>query len=276
MQQLLRFLQKNHVFLIFLFLLTAALILTIQSHQYHRTKFINSANALSGNLFEGANNVQEYFNLKENNRKLAEENSRLRQQLQFIDSLSLQTVPSYTSDSLFKADYRFKPAKVINNNYALLNNYLTLNVGTKQGVKKEMGVISPHGIVGIVYQVSDNYASVMSILNARSSINARLKKSNHFGSLVWNRKSPNVVQLIDIPRVAPVEVGDTIVTGGKSAIFPDGIEIGVVREITQKEHSNYYEVDIQLFTDMTNLGYVYVIENKNKAEIKLIEAPQDE
>jgi len=139
-----------------------------------------------------------------------------------------------------------------------------------------MGVASPEGIVGIVNRVSEGYATVLSILNSHSSINARLKKSNHFGSLVWNRKSPQVVQLIDIPRVAPVEVGDTIVTGGKSAIFPDGINIGVIREVTLNEHSNYFVLDVQLFTDMTNLGYVYVIENLNKEEIKALEAKQDE
>lgn len=275
MHQLIRFLQKNSVFLFFLFLLTLALLLTIQTHQYHKTKFINSANALSGNFFEAINHIQEYIHLKDDNHKLAEENSRLRLILMAADTTSVSGLPA-ASDSLIGSRYRFIPAKVINNNYALINNYLTLNVGLNQGIQKDMGVISPQGIVGIINQVSDNYATVLSVLNSRSSINARLKKSNHFGSLVWNRKSPNVVQLIDIPRLAPVEVGDTVVTGGKSAIFPDGIEIGIVREITQKEHSNYYEVDIHLFTDMTNLGYVYVIENKNKAEIKSIEALRDE
>lgn len=276
MQQLIRFLQKHHIFLVYLFLLAVAVMLTLQSHLYHKSQFINSANALTGNLYKSVNNFKEYLYLKEDNRRLAEENSRLRNLLLAGNSLAADSLQFFEADSTLQAAYKFIPAKVINNNYALNNNYLVLNAGKKAGVRQEMGVASPEGIVGIVNRVSEGYATVLSILNSHSSINARLKKSNHFGSLVWNRKSPQVVQLIDIPRVAPVEVGDTIVTGGKSAIFPDGINIGVIREVTLNEHSNYFVLDVQLFTDMTNLGYVYVIENLNKEEIKALEAKQDE
>jgi rod shape-determining protein MreC len=67
---------------------------------------------------------------------------------------------------------------------------------------------------------------VISILNVRSRINAKIKKSNHFGSLVWNARSTGFVQLIDVPRLAAIRKGDTIVTGGQSVIFPENINIG--------------------------------------------------
>lgn len=112
----------------------------------------------------------------------------------------------------------------------------------------------------------------MSILNSNSRINAQLKKTNHFGSLVWNGKDPNVIQLTDVPRQAPVQVGDTIITGGRSLIFPQGVLIGEVAEFTLDQNESYYTLHIKLFNDMTNIGHVYIIENENKEEIKALEA----
>jgi len=129
--------------------------------------------------------------------------------------------------------------------------------------------------VGIVDQVSKNYARVISILNGHSKINAQLKKTNHFGSLIWNGKDPNVVQLIDVPRLAPIKIGDTIVTGGKSLIFPQGIPIGSIEEFKLDQNESYYTIEIRLFNDMTNIGYVYIIENKEKEEIKELQGIDD-
>jgi rod shape-determining protein MreC len=105
---------------------------------------------------------------------------------------------------------------VIHNSYNVHENYLTLNSGELQGIKPDMGVINSLGIVGIE-NTSPNYATVISILNKKSQINAKIKKSNHFGSLIWNGKSTGFVQLVDVPRLAAYE--NTIVTGGQSVIF---------------------------------------------------------
>ena len=139
-----------------------------------------------------------------------------------------------------------------------------------------MGVITSKGIVGIIDNVSNNYATVQSILNTNSQINAKLKSSNHFGSLVWNTKDPNMVQLIDIPRLAPVKIGDTITTGGRSTIFPKGILIGTINDFTLGKDENYYNLNIKLFNDMTNLEHVYIIENTDAEEIKLVEKGKED
>ena len=133
-----------------------------------------------------------------------------------------------------------------------------------------MGVITSHGVVGIVNNVSKNYATVQSILNTNSQINARLKNSGHFGSLIWDTKEANVVQLIDVNRLAPVKVGDTIITDGKSTIFPEGLLIGTIKSFAIGENDSY-NLDILLFNDMTNLRHVYIIENVDAKEIKLLE-----
>ena len=101
-------------------------------------------------------------------------------------------------------------AKIIHNNYSSKFNFLTINKGETQGVKREMAVINSKGIIGLTDNTSNNYARVQSILNRNSTINARLKNSNYFGTLGWNGKNYNIVQLSDIARQAPLKIGDTI------------------------------------------------------------------
>jgi len=158
-------------------------------------------------------------------------------------------------------------SKVIHNSYSKHENYLTINNGSKDGIKQDMGVINSAGIIGIVDKVSPNYATVISILNIQSKINAKIKKSNHFGSLIWNGKNTGYVQLIDVPRLAGVRKGDTIVTGGQSHIFPENIGIGTIDKVYVDNETNYYTLDVKLFNDMTNLGYVYIIKSKDREEI---------
>jgi rod shape-determining protein MreC len=158
-------------------------------------------------------------------------------------------------------------SKVIHNSFNSYENYLTLNSGSLQGVAPDMGVVNSLGIVGIIDNTSANYATVISILNIKSKINAKLKKSNHFGSLGWNGKSTGYAQLTDIPRLAAIRKGDTIVTGGDSDIFPENINIGTVDRIYIDNQTNYYTLDVKLFNDMTNLGHVYIIKSKGREEI---------
>ena len=163
-------------------------------------------------------------------------------------------------------------AKVIKNSYNVKENYLTLNAGAKAGIKPDMGVVNSLGIVGIVEHTSNNYATVISILNIKSEINARIKKSNHFGTLRWDGKSTGFVQLIDVPRLANVRKGDTIVTGNESVTFPPNVNIGVIDKVYTDKETNYFTLNVRLFNDMTNLGHVYVIENYERKEIEAIEA----
>ena len=267
MQQIVNFLIKHRNFLLFAFLLFLSLIFTIQSHSYHKSKFVNSANFLSGGIYGSIDNIYEYFDLKIHNTQLVEENNRLRSRIYNITGTQLKQIDTSAFNSLF----RFTTAKVINNNYNLKDNFLTLRGGSNKKIKQDLGVITSKGIVGIVDRVSNKYATVLSILNSNSQINAKLKKSNHFGILVWKGGDPNIVDLVDVQSKAPVSLGDTIVTGGKSTIFPEGIGIGTIHTFKLDPSENFYTIKIKLFNDMTNIGYVYVIENLDSEEIKTIE-----
>ena len=274
MQQIFNFILKNSNRLLFLLLLGISLSLTIQSHSYHRSKIISSANFLSGGVYEKINNISEYLNLRTQNDALAEENARLRSIL--FNAKDTASAPKLDSiKGLHPTDIIV--SKVIHNSYNSHENYLTLNSGGLQGVKSDMGVINSLGIVGIIDNTSPRYATVLSLLNIKSQINAKIKKSNHFGSLVWNGKSTGFVQLIDIPRLAAIRKGDTIVTGGQSVIFPENLNIGTVDKIYIDNQTNYYTLDIKLFNDMTNLGHVYIIKSKDREEIiNLEKAEQNE
>ena len=267
MQQIIYFFIRNKNFLLFAVLFAVSILLTIQTHNYHNDKFISSANAITGGIFKFKNNLTDYFHLGTANEKLVEENLLLRQQLENYRDLS--PIPSLDTTALPKFEYL--SATVINNNYSKTKNQITLDKGRAADLKIDMGVISTNGLVGIVSDVSKNYATVQTILNTKSRINAKLKKSNHFGSLTWNTKDPNVVQLIDIPRLAKIEKGDTIITGGRSTIFPEGILIGTVEDFHSDKDDNYYYVNVRLFNDMTSLQYVYLIINNETAEILKLE-----
>ena len=138
-----------------------------------------------------------------------------------------------------------------------------------------MAVINSKGIIGITEHVSKNYSRVQSILNTNSKINAKLKNNSYFGSLAWNGLDYNIVQLLDIPRQAIVKIGDTIITGGMSSIFPEGLPIGKVINI-KEEATIKRVINIRLFNDMSNLKNIYVIKDFDKEEIMNLEKSSNE
>lgn len=273
MQQIFNFIYKNSNRLLFLLLLGISLALTIQSHSYHRSKVISSANFFTGGIYERMNSISEYLNLKTQNEELANENARLKS----IIFNTKDSIPQFRIDSIEGVNSSdLIVSKVIHNSYNVYENYITINSGSAKGVAPDMGVINSSGIIGIVDKTSKNYASVISILNVKSQINAKLKKSNHFGSLKWDGKSTGFVQLIDVPRLASVRKGDTVVTGGQSVIFPENIGIGTIHKVYRDEKTHYYVLEVKLFNDMTNLGHVYIIKNKNRKELLDLEKRENE
>ncbi|MCB0460919.1 MAG: rod shape-determining protein MreC, partial [Flavobacteriaceae bacterium] len=234
------------------------------------SKFVNSANALTGGFYNKINSVREYSNLKTYNEQLLEENTRLKNLLS-IKEMDTSNTPVVVIDSnKYHQKYSYIPAKVIKNQYHKKYNYLTINKGAEQNIKPDLGVINSRGIIGIVNTVKNNYSTVLSILNDNSKINVRLKKSMHFGTMHWNGKDPNILQLIDLPIRANLKQGDTIVTGGMSTIFPEGLPVGTISSF-DIENNAYKDVNINLFNDMTAVGPVYIIMNFDKEEILELE-----
>ena len=251
-----------------------ALAITFNNLNFQKSKYVNSANALTGGLYQKVSTISNYFSLKATNTKLLKENTLLRNFLQQKRKLS------FTSDSMvidtvkYHQKYTFRSAEVINNNYSKAFNFLTIDKGLNDGLDKEMAVINGKGIVGITDNSSPNYTRVQSILNKNSRVNARFK-NGYFGTLKWNGLDYNIVQLTDIPRQAPVKIGDTVETGGKSTIFPEGVLIGTVIEINN-DNAVGNSINVKLFNDMSTIRPVYIIKNLDKVEITLLENPANE
>ncbi|MGB5321559.1 rod shape-determining protein MreC [Lutimonas sp.] len=270
MQQIISFLDKNKLFILFLLLEVFAVIFTIQSHSFHKSKFVNSANFLSGGIYNKINSFKELLYLKKENERLNEENVYLKNLLSLEDKEVVQHDLTVVDTLKYKQIYSYTAAKVINNNYRKNNNYLTINKGSNQGLGSDQGVINSKGIVGITKSVSGNYATVLSILNVNSRINAKLLNSDHYGSLSWDNLDYNTVQLLDLPIQADIYRGDTVVTGGKSTIFPEGIPIGTIKDF-KTLNNNYEYINILLFNDMSSIGNIQVIKNFDKTEIQTLE-----
>ncbi len=272
MRNLFLFLWKYNFFIFFLLLETLCGYIIIQNNNFKRTTFINSANSIAAKTNTLVSAITDYINLRATNDALSRENAALKTLLPdvfYIDS----AMKRINNDTILKQQYTFLTSKVINNSTNRRNNYLTLNKGSKQGVKPEMGVICSEGIVGIVKDVSDNFSSVISFLHKDSRFSARLRKSGYIGSMVWNGFDETHGTLNDIAKHVNVSIGDTIVTSSFSTIFPDGVLIGTVAQVSSTGGNNFQEIKVKLSTPFGMLSYVYVISNLFKEEQKALEEP---
>jgi len=270
MQQLIYFIKKFRFFLLFLLLEIFAFNFTLQYHSYHKSKFVNSANLISGGLYNKLNSITQYLHLKTENQLLIEENVHLKN---LLDKKGVVPTPAsiqVTDSVLYNQKYEYTTAKIINNNFTKRNNYLTINKGSKEGVETESGVINGRGIIGVIKNTSSNYATILSILNNNSKINVRLKNNTHFGTMVWDGDDYNTTQITDIPRQAIIKKGDTIITGGKSSLFPEGIPVGTIKDYDIK-NNQYIQINVVLFNDMSALENVQVIKNLEKIEQRNLE-----
>lgn len=264
MRNFLILLRKYNFGLFFLFMLSSSMYLLFAYNSYHKTIWVNGSNYTVGKFHETYSEFSDYLKLGITNQALADENARLRaltQQAFYVTD----TIHYVQKDTIYKQQYTYISAKVINNSVTRKNNYITLNKGTMHGIKPDMAVISSNGITGIVRDVSEHYCTVMSVLNWNSKISSKIKKNEYFGSTIWDGNSPDLASLIDIPIHAPVEIGDSIVTSEFSTIFPEGILIGTVAK-TGKIDESFKDIKIKLATNFRKVSYVYVITNQFKEE----------
>jgi rod shape-determining protein MreC len=264
MQRIIYFLIRNKNFILFLTLLSISISLNFSYNEYNKSKFINSSNFIFSSLYDTKFTVSKYLNLELQNQLLLEENKNLKK------ILFNSETPTKSFDSINSIGFEVMTASVIKNSYSKTNNFITINKGSKHGFGIDNGVISSNGVVGIIDKTTTNYSRLISILNTNFLLNAKFKNSNYFGVLSWNGKNINKVQLKDVPKQAKIKIGDTIVTGGNSLIFPKGILIGYIQSFKLDNSENYLELEVNLSTDMTNIENLYIINNNNATEINLL------
>lgn len=264
MRNLIAFIRKYSFFFLFLLFEGLAFFFLFKNNSFQRSSFFNSTNAISANIYEQYANLSDYVGLKEVNDNLSAENVRLRSlQIENYERIFGENIS--INDTLFKRKYLYTKAKVINNSVNRQNNYLTLNVGSNSGIEPGMGVISPNGVVGIIKNVSPNYSTVLSLLNGQAKISVKLE-SDFFGSMEWDGVTYLEAKVNDIPNFVDLNKGDTIVTSGYSATFPEGIRIATIKEFSKPDGENFYDIRVKLLNDFKQISIVYVIKNMQKSE----------
>ncbi|MFN4931664.1 MAG: rod shape-determining protein MreC [Bacteroidia bacterium] len=274
MRNLLRFLWKYSNFVLFILMEVCCFYLIFQNNSFQRASWINSSNAFAGNVFTTVNSIKEYFALKETNELLAAENARLRTQSlgSYAKYITTKTI---VGDTVLKQQYTYIPADVVNNSVNRRNNYLTLNRGYKQGITRDMAVITSNGIVGYIKDVSANYCTVLSILNKDAKISAKVKRYDELGSLIWEGGDYRYGLLQDIGTHVKIAKGDSIVTSNFSDIFPSNIMIGTVESYAPREGGEFYNIKVKYSANLKNVTHVYIINNILRQEkIQLEERSQ--
>jgi rod shape-determining protein MreC len=270
MQNLLRFIVRYSFQIVFIILEIFALTLVFNQNPVPHARFYQLVQGANGFIYGQVSKATRFVNLSGENAILATENARLRHEL------SNRNEAARSGDSISAlrnpvVRYDYIPATVVNNSVHKQNNYLTINVGTRQGIRPDMGVVGPGGIVGVVRNVSANYSTVLSVLNSKFRASVKIEDENFFGTLIWDGISFRDALLTEIPGYARVYEGRPVVTSGFSSIYPEGEPVGTVTGVQLNPAGSFYEIRVRLREDFKRLTRVYVIRDFSRREIESLE-----
>jgi rod shape-determining protein MreC len=267
MRNIFLFIGRYRTFFTFLILQVVALWFLFTYNNFHRAKFLGVANEMTGRINSQYNKVEDYFTLREENKRVHRLNDSLLN-LQPRNFMQRDTSMKMTRDSVpydTLGNYRrylSRPATVVYNTINAQKNYIQINRGAGQGIKDNMAVVGSDGsAVGIVVNVSANFSQVMSLLHVQHSVSASLKKTGEFGTAEWDGKDPRYITLKRIPKTAEVKKGDTVLTSAVSFNFPPGYMVGTVADIKLDNTTGMYLLKVKTAANFYNLQQVHVIEN---------------
>jgi rod shape-determining protein MreC len=276
MYRLVAFLQKHYTVILFLILEVFAFTLVVNNNVYQKASFNNGLSSFTGSTFEKWQGVTGYFHLRKQNRLLAEENAALRSQVLEAFRASEKKIFVW-NDTVYQLQFQYVSAQIVNSTVNRKKNFFLINKGKNQGIEKDMGVIAPNGVVGMVRNVSSNYALVLPAINLDANISARLKKNDQGGIVSWDGRHFSTGTMKGIPGHIPLKMGDTVITSGQSIFFPEGLPIGYISGFRKNRSDNFYTVDIRFAVDFNSLTNVYIIRNLLAEEqINLLKAIQNE
>lgn len=274
MRNLLHFFIKHSAWFMFLVYLILSLVLLFHNNPYQQSVYLTSANSVTAATYEALSTVTSYFHLKDINEDLQERNAFLEMEMVTlrakIKDLQLQ-LPDSTMPLPTQQHFDFVTARVISNSISQPNNFITINRGSDQGIEAEMGVVDQNGVVGIVNVVGKNASRIISLLNPNMRLSCKLKNSEYFGSMVWDGISPQYAIFEDLPKHMTFEKGDTVVTSGYSAVFPEGLIVGIVEGRARGDKENFEALKVRLTTNFSQLDAVRVITNDMSAQLRELE-----
>ena len=280
MRNLLNFLIKYNYWFLFLLLEVASFILLFRFNHYQQSVYFTSANGVAGKVYEISGGITSYFHLKTANEDLLDRNMWLEQRLSFLENVlkekGLDSARLYSMERLAPTEYQIFKANVIKHSLNKADNYITLDRGTTEGIRPEMVVVDANGVVGIEHKTSPHYSLVIPLLNSKSSISCKIVGSDYFGYLKWEGGNSRFAYLKDLPRHAEFNLGDTVVTSGYSTVFPEGVMVGTVDDMSDSHDGLSYLLKIKLATDFGKVSNVRVISRNGQDEQKALESRADE
>jgi rod shape-determining protein MreC len=279
MRNIFLFIRRYFVFLSFLALQGFALWMLFKYNRYHRAVFLGVSNEITGSMNKQVDKVDDYFHLREENRRVHQMNDSLMNLLRSNYSVT-DTSTRLVVDSLQVNDstkqvqrYLWREAKVVYNSVNFDQNYIQLNRGSNQGITDNMAVLNSDGaIVGLTVNVSPNFSQVMTLLHTKSRVPATIKHFNVNGTVEWNTEDPRFVLLKGISRDVQVKKGDSVLTSPYSYNFPPGYLIGRVAAIETDKASGFYLLKLRTAVNFNAIQQAFVVENIQREEqIKLDE-----
>lgn len=274
------FLSRYHYALLFVALEVVSMTLLFQYNGYQGSVWFTTANAIAGRVYETSAAVTQYFSLTTVNERLTARNVVLERQVQQL-SERLATLGDTRNDEerlslAARINGRIIPAHVISNTLDRPDNIITLDRGSAHGVRPDMGVVSGNGVVGIVYQTTPQYSTVIPILSSHSRISCRIARRGYFGYLRWPGRSSRVAYLEDIPRHAHFRLYDRVETSGYSSVFPAGIMVGKILHVYNSPDGLSFFAMVELSTDFGNLRDVNIIDDQTMRDrLSVLRAAED-
>ncbi len=266
MERLLKFIYEYRAFFTFLTLEFLCAWMVVGNNQYQSTTYFNTSNRIAANVVSTSQNIREYFSLRDINGDLANENTGLRKKLDQCDQLIHFMELNNVKDPAIINRFDYVSAKVINNSTRYYKNFITINRGKAHGLEPGMAAISPQGAIGKIKSVSDHYAVLISLLNIDDQVSSLIKRTGHFGTVQWDGTDPRLIDLKYIPRHVELKVGDTVMTSGYNAVFPEGIMIGVIKSYKLNEEAQFHTIKVELSQDFGKISFVEIVKSNLKQE----------
>tara|TARA_B100000700_G_C14996757_1_gene834242 strand:- start:1020 stop:1844 length:825 start_codon:yes stop_codon:yes gene_type:complete len=269
MNRIIQILIKNHVFLLFIILEFISFQLLIANNFVVESGFFQKMTEIRSSIFIKEQSIKDYFILKQHNAELLNNNKFLFSQNQILKQ-KLEFKTQNNNELMLESKFPIQ-AKVVKNSWRKKQNFITIDKGESSGVKTNMGVINNYGLVGITHTVSENFSTIISVINTDLMISAKIKDSGNFGTLTWDGKDPKTLKLVGLPKHVDLKIGDTVITSGYSNILNEEIKIGAVSKYKAEKNTNFLDINVVPFVDFTNIYYTYVLEGNHSEERLLIE-----
>ncbi len=262
------------MFIAFLILQGISLYLLFSFNRFHRIRGLEFAGTFTRFFNSKYNNIEDFFRLREENKRVHAMNDSLMNLLQsnfaVTDTAKAKITEDLPADSTSaKRLYRWTSAQVLYTTVNSDKNYLQINRGKLEGITEDMGVFSSNGgLVGKVINTGDHFSEAMTLLHVLNKLSVQLKRTGNAGILSWDGADPNQLTIAGIPKTDSVRKGDTILTGNYSLSFPAGRMVGVVSSVRKEESTNFLILKVKPTANFASLQQVFIVENLNYTEQK--------